>query len=44
MLNEHKSPRSELPAGLSNGQDAEERGRNARKIPLFLNLPNIPFL
>jgi len=35
MLNEHKSPRSELPAGLSNGQDAEERGRNARKIPLF---------
>ena len=37
MLKEHKSLRSELPAGLSDGQDAEERVRNARKIPLFLN-------
>jgi len=38
MLNEHKSPRSELPDDLSNGQDAEERGRNARKITSFPQL------
>ena len=33
MLNEHKSPQPELPGGPSNGQDAEERVRNDRKIP-----------
>jgi len=38
MLNEHKSPRSELPAGLSNGQDDEGRVRNDRKIPSISQL------